>query len=282
MNRIDLHVHSVYSDGTMTPAELTDLAVEKELSAMALTDHDSISGLPEARERAAWWRDRGKPIRIIPGVELSVAYGTGDIHMLGLGIRPEDRGLEDLLELMNERREERNREMAERFCRAGIEITYEELTEEEPDAVLTRAHFAALLVKKGYVRNNNEAFEKYLDSSSAFYVPRVYVEPEEGIRVIREAGGIPILAHPLIYKMTRGELEELICRLREAGLEGIEAIYSSYTNQEEDYAKSLAHRYGLLISGGSDYHGANKPALELGSGRGNLFVPETILGQLGL
>ncbi|WP_343208307.1 PHP domain-containing protein [Anaerolentibacter hominis] len=281
MRYIDLHVHSVYSDGTMTPAWLVDHAVKLGLGAVALTDHDSIEGVKEALAAGEAWNKKGASIRVIPGVELSVAYKDRDIHLLGLFIDPDNRRLSQALDKMRGRRDARNEEMARKLAAGGILISMEEILKEVPEnTAVTRAHFAACLVKKGYVKSNKEAFEKYLGSDGPYFAARKYIPPEEAIELIREAGGIPILAHPLIYKLAGKELEALIVRLKGAGLMGLEALYSANTAADEAYALTLAHRYGLMISGGSDFHGTNKPDLELGRGRGNLKVPETVLAAL--
>lgn len=185
-----------------------------------------------------------------------------------------------MTQLLIRRRLERNEEMIRRFNKNGIPVTYEELTQGNPDAVITRAHFARYLVEHQIVKIPNEAFKKYLDPGCPYFIPREYIQPEDGIEIIRKAGGVPILAHPLHYKLPQKELETLIARLKDAGLMGIEVKYSNHTLQDEYYAGQLASRFHLLPSGGSDFHGANKPAIDIGTGRGNLAVPYEYLEKL--
>ena len=277
MKYIDLHTHSNASDGTLSPAQLVRHAAQCHLAAVALTDHDTVAGTDEALAAA---RTSTEPVLVIPGTELSVAYRDRDIHIVGLCINHHNTALQKEMEQIIRRRTQRNLEMAERLRKAGIPITLEDLTRDNPDTVVTRAHFARFLVEHQIAATPNEAFRKYLDTSTPYYVPRKYIEPEEGIELIRQAGGIPVLAHPLHYKLAGSELERLLKRLVGAGLMGIEVMYSSHTGQDEQYAKTLANKFHLLYSGGSDFHGSNKPAIEIGIGRGNLRIPYSWLEKL--
>lgn len=276
MNYIDLHVHSNHSDGTLSPSQLVNLAIEKNLRAMALTDHDTISGIPEACAAAKKYPN----FELIPGVELSLAYKKRDIHMLGLFIDcshpPFIRSLENILQERNDR----NQKMVNNLKKAGIDITMEALEQESGDAVITRAHFAKYLAAHHYVKDYKTAFQQYLGEDGPYYVPRSYLSPEDGISLILNAGGIPILAHPLLYNFSPDELEQLVKRLSDRGLAGLEALYSSNTGYDESNMKKLAAKYGLLLSGGSDFHGSNKPLLNLGTGKGNLHVPYEVLETL--
>lgn len=280
MNYIDLHTHSNMSDGTLPPHDLVLLAIESGLSAIALTDHDTVSGIEEAITAADYLASAGKPFELIPGTEISAAYGKGDIHILGLYIdHKNDILLQTLNKVLNER-EERNLKMIKRFNDAGIPIALSDLTKDEPDTVVTRAHFARYLVENRYVKDNNEAFSRYLGSHSSFYVNRSYMTPEHAIALIKKAGGIPVLAHPLLYGLTLEQIDELTCRLKEAGLMGIEAIYSTNSNMDEGIIRRYANKYSLLVTGGSDFHGANKPHIQIGIGKGNLKIPYTLLQKL--
>ena len=276
-DHIDLHTHSNASDGTCTPTEVVQRAARKGLRAMALTDHDTVSGVEEAMNAAT---ALSLPIQVIPGTELSVAYKKQDIHIVGLFVDHRNKAFRDMTQLLIRRRLERNEEMIRRFNTNGIPVTYEELTQGNPNAVITRAHFARYLVEHQIVKIPNEAFKKYLDPGCPYFIPREYIQPEDGIEIIRKAGGVPILAHPLHYKLPQKELEALIARLKDAGLMGIEVKYSNHTMQDEYYAGQLASRFHLLASGGSDFHGANKPAIDIGTGRGNLAVPYEYLENL--
>lgn len=280
MKYIDLHVHSSHSDGTDSPSEVIRRAAARGLAAIALTDHDTVSGISEALEAARQETLAGRPIRLIPGIEISAGYKDRDIHILGLFLQWQDSALNKALEIAVASREQRNETMAKRLRDAGISITVEALRKGEPDTVITRAHFAKFLTENGYVRTKSEAFEKYLDVSTPYYVPREYIAPSEAVRLIKNAGGIAVLAHPLLYESTLEGTQELIAHAVQSGIEGIEAIYSSNTNSDEQLARSYAANYQLLITGGSDYHGSNKPMIHLGTGKGNLKIPYYLLERL--
>lgn len=276
---IDLHVHSNISDGTLSPSQVVDLAVNAGLKAIALTDHDTIHGIPEALAQAKRYQQEGVNFTLIPGVELSVGYKKKDVHILGLFIDYHNEAFLSLLHNMVNEREERNRKMVANFQKADIAITMEELKEESLDAVITRAHFAKLLVRKGYVSSTKEAFEKYLDEEGPYYVNRRYITPEQAVEAILQANGVPILAHPMLYELPEEELEQLVSRLKGHGLQGIETIYSTYSPLEEQKVRDLAVKYQLKITGGSDFHGEVKPDISIGVGRGNLVIPDELLEQ---
>lgn len=277
MEYIDLHTHSDYSDGTCSPSVLVRKAVEKGLAAFALTDHDTIAGLNAAMDAV---KEQDALVKFIPGVELSVAYKEKDIHIVGLFINPENTAFRNVTKMVIKRRDDRNQEMVQNLRKAGIPITMGALTGNNPGTVVTRAHFARFLVDNKIVETPAEAFKKYLDTDTPYYVPRKYIEPEEGIELIKNAGGVPILAHPLHYKLKEDELERLVKRLVLSGLMGIEVKYSNHTDADEIYAGRLAQKYNLLPSGGSDFHGSNKPGIDIGTGRGNLAVPYSYLETL--
>ncbi|SHO50662.1 PHP domain-containing protein [Anaerocolumna xylanovorans] len=280
MKYIDLHVHSNASDGTLSPTEVAGLAASLSLSAIALTDHDTLSGVREAQSAALVLSDSENPLRIIPGAELSVAYRKKDIHILGLFLDINNKPLNDALHTALIKRDERNEKMASNLRSAGIDITVDKLKAVEGEAVLTRAHFAKYMTEHGYTKTNKEAFEKYLNDSSPYYVPRDYLTPEKAISLIHQAGGLAVLAHPLLYKYNLEQLDDLISLLTKFGLDGIEAIYSMNTGFDEGIVRRFANRYNLVITGGSDFHGKNKPDIGLGFGKGNLKVPETLLEPL--
>lgn len=279
MKPIDLHVHSNKSDGSNAPEELVQLAIEKGLSAFALTDHDTVDGINAALSYAAGLRAEGIPNvpEVIPGIELSTEYHGKDIHLVGLYIDHNSSEFRAQLKHFVDSRIERNRKMCTNLAEAGIDISYEKLVKAFPDSVLTRAHYAVYLVEHGYSLSKEDAFSQYLGDHTKYFVPREKITPEMGVELILQAGGIPILAHPILYRMSDARLEELVVRLKEAGLMGIEAIYATYTLAEERQIRKLAEKYDLCISGGSDYHGVAKPGLELGTGYGKLFVPEDLL-----
>lgn len=276
MKYIDLHVHSTCSDGTFTPAGLVSYAVQKGLAAIALTDHDTVEGLEEASAAAV-----GTGLELVPGIEFSTEYKERDIHILGLDIQPKQTDFAKHLKAFQDSRDARNEEMTLRLQNLEhIPITMEALRSAYGDAVLTRAHFGRWLFEHGYVRSIREAFSRYIGDDCPCFVPRKRTDPRQAIALIRNAGGIPILAHPLLYHLTDTELEELVRYLKEAGLQGIEAIYSSNTGLDESSMRRLARKMNLKISGGSDFHGKNKPLLDLGSGKGNLKIPYEVLEQL--
>lgn len=275
MKQVDLHVHSTYSDGTFTPTELVLHAKKMNLSAFALTDHDTIDGIEEAIKAG-----NENNIEIIPGVELSTFYDKKEIHIVGLFINYNNPDLKKELELLQDTRINRNLLICERFREIGIDIDYETMLKEYPDSVITRAHFADYLVNRGIVKSRNEAFDRFLNDNGPCYVRREKMLPQRAIELIQNAGGIAILAHPILYHLGNDTMNKLIKYLCNCGLTGLEAIYSTYSMGEEIQMRKLAKENHLLISGGSDFHGANKPHIELGIGRGHLFVPYDILDNL--
>lgn len=277
MKTIDLHVHSNFSDGTCTPEEIIDLAVEKGLSAIALTDHDSVGGVESA---LAACEQKKAPLQVIPGIEISSDYEGHDIHIVGLFVDYHNEELIQKTALFVERRENRNAQMVKNLQDAGIPITMEALTEGNPDMVITRAHFARFLISHQVVKDVKEAFAVYLGEDTPYFVPRAMMKSVDGIRLILQAGGIPILAHPMHYKLEESVLRKMIQEFKDAGLVGIEVMYSNHSPEDDVFVAELAKEYNLLPSGGSDFHGSNKPAISLGTGRGNLKIPYEYLEGL--
>lgn len=271
---IDLHVHSTCSDGTLSPTELVDYAIQKGLSAFALTDHDCVEGLDTILSYA---KSLPNAPEIIPGIELSTDENGQEVHMVGLFIDHHNPEFNQYLQEFIASRTTRNKKMCLLLQEHGMNITYEELEAEFPGAVLTRAHYAKLLLKHGYVKSIKEAFERFLGDHCPCYVSREKITPVMAIDLIRKAGGLAILAHPILYHMSDARLDALVQKLKEAGLTGIEAIYSTYSPAEERQIRKLSTKYDLLLSGGSDFHGENKPGLDLGTGYGKLYVPEEVL-----
>lgn len=289
MSSVDLHVHSTKSDGTFTPTELVDYAREKNLRAFALTDHDTVDGLREAMEYAEELKKREATERVgsrfpvpevIPGIEFSTEYLGKDIHIVGLYINYEAPAFKEQLQRFIDSRTLRNQKMCALLQEAGFDISYEKLLEAFPDAVITRAHYAQYLYQHGYISSLKEAFDRYIGDRCPYFVPREKVTPSQAVKLILEADGVPILAHPVLYRMSDAKLETLVAELKADGLMGIEAIYSTYTAGEERHICYLAQKYHLLISGGSDFHGANKPGLDLGCGYGKLLVPNVVLNDI--
>lgn len=271
---IDLHVHTTASDGTMTPRELVFYAAAKGLKAVAVTDHDTVDGVAEAL-------DAGKEagIKVVPGVEIGVDY-PGEMHILGYFIDYKNPRLVEGLEKLRLFRENRNPQMVEKLREIGFDITMEEINDAAGGNIIGRPHFASVLVRKGYVKDNKEAFELYLAAGKPAYVKKDRLTPKEGIELITGAGGIPVLAHPKYLRVDEGrELGHLINELKQYGLQGIEVYYSEHSIEETERFYRLAVANNLIITGGTDFHGTNKADIEIGIGRGNLAVSYDLMEQ---
>lgn len=275
MGYVDLHVHSSASDGTLTPAQVTALACECGLDAIALTDHDTVKGIEEAVAAA-----EGTGLEVVPGTELSCVYEGTEIHIVGLFVRTDRPQLAQSLNRLEQIRRDRNLEMLRRFRQDGILLTEEELTGGRPDTVITRAHFARALTEKGYAPSVRQAFHDYLEYGGPYCVRKEIIQPEQVMELLRENGAFPVLAHPFLYHMDIGRLDTLTARLTELGLKGLEVYHSSNTASQTAQLQPLARKYGLLPSGGSDFHGANKPDIRLGVGRGNLRLSRLLLEDI--
>ncbi len=287
MRAVDLHVHSTRSDGTYTPSQLVDYAKEKGLRAFALTDHDTVDGLKEAIQYAETLKKACSSLQeaaavpeVIPGIEFSTEYLGRDIHIVGLYIDYDSSSFREKLREFVDSRIIRNQKMCRLLQKEGVDVTYENLLSEFPDAVITRAHYAKYMLEHGYTKSMAEAFERYIGDGCPCYIPRQKVTPGQAVELVSAAGGIPVLAHPVLYHMSDKDLDVLTFGLVKAGLVALEAVYSTYTEAEERSMRKLASKYGLLLSGGSDFHGGNKPGLDLGCGYGKLFIPETILDDI--
>lgn len=282
MRAIDLHVHSSYSDGTCTVEELLQLAAAKNLAAIALTDHDCIKGVaPLKRAASLLSKELNNVPEIIAGAEFSTDYNGHEIHMVGLYLDTENEKLLRYLDEFLKSRENRNI----RLCKAlsegeGFDITYDKLIERFPGAAITRAHYARYLYDMGYIKSLKEAFDRYIGDHCKYFLPREKVSPEKAIEIIHGAGGLAILAHPILYGFGSSALDNMVKELTEAGLDGIEAVYSTYCPADERQIRALAAKYSLLLSGGSDFHGTNKKNIDLGTGMGHLFVPEEFLDKM--
>lgn len=265
--QIDLHVHSDASDGTLSPTEVVIHAKENGLSAIALTDHDTIVGLDEAIQAGHLYQ-----VEVIPGIELSADFHRDNLHILGYFIDYQNKAfLEELMPIQNARKI-RNSKMLNQLHELGLNITLD-----TSSPIITRAHFARSLYEQGYVTSLDEAFKKYLTPGKPGYVKRETPTPKECIDLIHKGGGLAFLAHPTLYKLKTPEIPKLIKQLAKDGLDGVEVIHSVHNGQDELYLRTLAQKNGLLISGGSDFHGSNKPNLEIGIGYGNLKIPYSIL-----
>lgn len=273
MEYIDLHVHSSASDGSFTPEEVVDLARNAGLSVFALTDHDTVDGVPAAVSYAATLED----IDVIPGIELSCYYNNREIHIVGLFVDYKNPVFLEGLQKLKEARENRNKKMVQNFVDAGIPLTIEELKHGNPNSVITRAHFARVLVEKGICKSKQEAFDRYVGIHCPFYLAKPQVTPEHVLGLIKEANGTAILAHPYSYKFSKAEVETLLDVLIPMGLAGMECYYSTYDDGQIQELRSIALKKNLLVSGGSDFHGVVKPDISIGTGRGNLHIPSRLL-----
>ena len=275
MSRIDLHLHTTHSDGSLPPAEVVTLAHEAKVSALAITDHDITTGLPEAM--AAGER---LGIEIIPGIEVSSRYGESELHVLGYFLRWKDDLLNQRLTTLRESRHRRNPQIVERLQALGIDITYEEVRAVAGSDSVGRPHIARVLMDKKVVTSAKEAFDRFLANGKPAYVPRDLPTPAEAIRWIKDAGGLAVMAHPTWVKTVQGTLTDLTRELKDAGLDGVEVHYSTHTPKQTREYLDLAKTLGLLVTGGSDFHGLTKPDIDVGIGRGSLHVPDHLLSKL--
>lgn len=273
MDTIDLHTHSTFSDGTFTPSQLVKYAEEKGLKAFALTDHDTTEGIKEAKSIET-------NVEVISGVEISTRYDKKEIHIVGLYVNENDADLNKQLKYYREKRVTRNFEILEKLNSLGVNITIDDVRESCTGDVISRAHIAKALVSKGFVGSYTEAFDRYLGDNKCAYVPRETLNYEESMELITKAGGVPVLAHPLLYKMSDTNLENMMVKLRQKGLKAVEVYYSTHSNSDTQHIMAMANRVGLIYSGGSDFHGATKPKIDMGTGMGKLAVPYEILEKI--
>lgn len=278
---IDLHIHSTASDGTFSPTEIVNdalkIAGKENPVVIALTDHDTVAGTEEFQKLASKYK---KQLTAIPGVEISTDYHGIEIHVLGYNIDPTNKTLLEQLAIYRESRDERNEKIIKKLNEQGFEISIDELIPEKPGESIGRPHIAKLLMKKKYVSSVQEAFDKYLADGRCCYVDRLLPTPQESINLIKNSGGIPVLAHLMLYKkLDAAQKETLVRELKEAGLIGIETYYNTYSPVEQEYVAGLAKQWGLLETGGTDFHGRNKPHISLFKGQGEMEVPENILPE---
>ena len=274
MKRIDLHTHSLCSDGAQVPADVVRTAHDAGLAAIALSDHDCIDGVQEAI-------DTGKAlgVEVIPAVELSAQSDT-ELHILGYFIDIHNKKLQDMMAYALQVRDERQEEVCRKLNEQGFDITMDELREEANGKVLCRAHFAKIMVRKGYAESVKDAFNRHLSVGCYAYSNRQALTGPEAVSLIREAGGIAVAAHLHLIKMPDDQLKEYLKSLIPYGLDGIEGYYTDYTPDMERRYRAMAEELGLVISGGTDYHGANKPHITIGKGKGDLEIPYSVLDGL--
>ena len=275
MDTIDLHIHTTASDGTDAPARAVELAGALGLRAVGITDHDTVSGVAEA---VAAGERLG--VEVVPGIEISSDYRDNTVHILGYFIDPAAPALDRMMNWAEEQRRERNQKMAEMLSADGFDISMEALEEEFPGAVLGRPHFAEHLVHRGYVSSVQEGFTRYLSMRGKYFIPKRRIPLAEAGAVIRAAGGVAVVAHPLQYRYPLEEVTAMLQYAREAGVGCVECYYSNHTVEEQQWLLDRAEALGMGVTGGSDYHGTRKPAIALGSGKGTLAVPYSVLEDL--
>lgn len=271
----DLHTHSTFSDGTDTPTQLVELAEQKGLSAIALTDHNTIAGLGEFLKAA-----EGKNVQAIAGTELSTDYKGVELHVLALFLKPEHfSAITDLMEGYRIRKDLSNIDLVDKLNAAGYHIDYAAIKASTPEGQVNRALIAAELTRKGYTESITEAFKKLLSPKCGYYIPPERLSPFETIRFVKSLGAVAVLAHPFL-NLEEQDLREFLTEAVPCGLDGMEVYYSTYDEETTALAVKIADEFGILHSGGSDYHGDNKPHIQLGSGQGNLAVEHTIVENM--
>lgn len=273
MTKIDLHIHTTASDGTFTPEEVVREAARLGLAAVAITDHDTAAGYPAA---AAEGEKCG--VEVVPGIEISTKFRAA-VHILGYYVDVHSPALDEVLDWMHRDREDRNIKLCAMLREKGVDIDNERMHARFGDFV-GRPHFAEIMVENGLARDMNDAFERLLNKNKPFFIPRQFLPLDRSVEIIREAGGIPVLAHPFQYRLDDASLRELIEYCMAHGLEGIECRYTGYDAEMCAYLESLAAEYGLARTGGSDFHGVIKSDIRLGEGRGELNVPYAFLTEL--
>jgi predicted metal-dependent phosphoesterase TrpH len=262
MGFVDLHLHTSASDGVLSPSRIVRYAKEKGLKAIAITDHDTIDGNAEALNEGA-----KVDLEVIPGVEISAQFDLGSMHILGFFIDIGNKSIKERLSLLQETRAKRNPKMVEKLRELGVEISYDEVLHASGGGQVGRPHFAQVLLKKGYIHTVQEAFDRYLGKGAPAYVDKFRFAPKEAMGLIREARGIPVLAHPFtLHIPSQHQLNALLAELVRWGLMGIEVYYPEHTEDQIALYKDLAEKHGLLVTGGSDYHGIEADKAEIGIG----------------
>jgi len=278
---IDLHVHSTASDGTLSPVEILRLAETLELGAISITDHDTLKGSRDLLEAAG-----SSVVRVLTGIEISTTppalYAVvGSFHILGYGIRLDDPALNQTLETLQHARENRNPLIISRLNEMGLDIALEEVIQSSGESQIGRPHIAQLMIKKGFVRTIDEAFDAYLGFNKPAYVDKFKLDCQNAIEMIVTAGGIPVLAHPFLLGFADcSRLESLVATLKEMGLQGIEVYYPEHSAENVEFYSRLALSHDLAVTGGTDFHGAIKPDIQMGYGKGDFFVPYSVYDLL--
>lgn len=273
MKLIDLHVHSTISDGTLSPQEVALYAHSKGLSAIALTDHDAIGGIDLCQKKGL---EVG--LIVVPGIEFSADYYGKELHILGYYIDHHSPELKEKLQILVSAREKRNETMLQKLTEVGCPLTFDEVMEGLPkNVILTRAHFAKALLTKGYITDRQEAFSRYIGDGKPCFVPKARFTTKECIDLIHAAGGLAVLAHPMLYGYSQSEVTQVLRSLKNDGLDGVECLYSTHKKEETAHLLQVCLNLKLFPTGGSDFHGENKPLLDIGSGYGELSIPFEVL-----
>ena len=275
MSRLDLHLHTTHSDGSCTPAEVVGLAHQAGVTALAITDHDIMTGVADAITAGEHCG-----IEVIPGVEVSSIMNQSELHILGYFLDWQDPVLNQRFKTLRDSRHRRNPQMIERLQALGIDITYDEVRALAGSDSVGRPHIARALMDKQVVSSAKEAFDRFLADGKPAYVPRDLPSPAEVIQWIKAAGGLAVLAHPTWVKLADRSLLELVRELKTAGLDGVEVYYSTHAARQTREYLSLAQQLGLLVTGGSDFHGLTKPDIDVGIGKGALHIPTSLLTKM--
>ena len=275
MNKIvDLHTHTTASDGSYSPTSIVELAKKVGVCAIAITDHDTTDGIDEALNAGL-----KNNIEVVPGVEISVG-GTDDMHILGLFIDHKNPTIYQKLEGLKQSRDGRNREMIRKLQNDGFNITYDEVKQLTGAITMGRLHIAQAIEKKGLINDYRKIFKRYIVQGGSAYVAREKLSEKDGIETIIASGGLPFLAHINYLKKSDDEIDAIVKRLMGFGLAGIEAYYSGYTPEFEQLANNIADKYNLLKSGGTDFHGTRRKGVYIGTGRGNMCVPYSLVEKI--
>lgn len=274
--KCDMHNHSIFSDGTFTPEKLVEIAKESNLSAIALTDHNTILGL----DRFLNAPNKGN-IELVGGIEFSTDYKGTELHILGLFIPKENYDeIEEKVQLDLKRKAQSNIDLVNNLIKEGFDLTYEEIVKTTPNGNINRAVIANYMMHKGFVESVSEAFEKYLNPSNGLYTPPEKLSATDTIEYINSIGAVSVWAHPFLNLKTEEKIREFLALAKEKNLDGMEVYYSKFNEEQTEIADKLADEFHLIKSGGSDFHGENKPEIKMGTGKGNLNIPYSVYENL--
>ncbi len=278
---IDLHLHSTASDGTFAPSEIINLAQEQNLKAIAITDHDTLEGSKEAQRLGI-----PSALQFLTGVEISASPPSaidcpGSFHILGYALRLDEPELNKTLGVLQRARKNRNPRIVDRLNSLGFVFSINDVKKEAGQGQIGRPHIASYMVKKGFVSSIDEAFQKYLAYGKPAYEDKFRIDCEKALALINGAGGLPVLAHPFLLNIkNNGDLEKLIIVLKDIGLKGIEVYYPDHPPEKTVFYAEIAEKYDLVMTGGTDFHGSLTPEIQMGTGRGNFFVPYELYEKL--